>query len=83
MRKEVIRMDNKFKQILEQFDKNQIRQINSFLNSKEGMDFKDSITKSDKERLIAKLSAMDANAVKKTVSKLSAKDISDIIEKFR
>lgn len=75
-------MDNKIKSMLESFDKNQIREINQFLNSDKGKHLKNSMSERDKEEILKKLEGLDPQDVRKAMSKFSANDLLKIMGKL-
>lgn len=71
-----------FSEILKNFNQNQIREINAFLNSAKGTKLKNSLSDADKARLLQQFSKLDPAAVKKAVNGLSTEDLMKIIKKL-
>lgn len=65
--------------LLKNLDQNQLREINQFLNSKQGVNIKNKINKTDKERLIRELSSLNPNLVSSKLKGLSQADILKIL----
>ncbi len=65
--------------LLKNLDQNQLREINRFLNSKQGVNIKNKISKTDKERLIRELSSLDPKTVNSKLKGLSQADILRIL----
>lgn len=65
--------------LLRSFDRNQLREINDFLNSAQGRKVKDKINSSDKNELLKAFSALDRETVNSKLKNLSKQDILKII----
>lgn len=74
-------MNDKLSRILSSFDKNQIQQINSFLNSAGGKNLKKHIETADRERLIREFQKLDPNDVKRAFSGITKEDLARIFNK--
>lgn len=72
-------MNSKLENMLKNFNQNQLREINEFLNSSKGKNIKNNLTNSDKERLMREFNKLDANEVRKKIGSLSNEDIMKII----
>ena len=72
-------MNSKLENMLKNFNQNQLREINDFLNSSKGKNIKNNLTNSDKERLMREFNKLDANEVRKKIGSLSNEDIMKII----
>lgn len=71
---------NRIEQLLKDFDKNQLREINRFLQSADGERLKAQISNADKDRLIREFSRLDKAEVQKRVAGLKASDIRKIMK---
>lgn len=71
---------NKLEKILKDFDENQLREINKFLNSADGKRLKNQITASEKDQLLREFSRLDPDEVKKKISGLSSTDLMRIMK---
>ena len=56
---------NRLERMLKDFDENQLREINKFLNSADGRRLKSHINSTDKDKLLQEFSKLDPNEVKK------------------
>ena len=65
---------NRLERMLKDFDENQLREINKFLNSADGRRLKSHINSTDKDKLLQEFSKLDPNEVKKRISGLSTAD---------
>ena len=54
---------NRIEQLLKDFDQNQLREINKFLQSAEGERLKTQISNADKDRLIREFSRLDQSEI--------------------
>ena len=61
--------------MLKDFDENQLREINKFLNSADGRRLKSHINSTDKDKLLQEFSKLDPNVVKIRISGLSTADL--------
>ena len=68
---------NRLERMLKDFDENQLREINKFLNSADGRRLKSHINSTDKDKL---LQEFDPNEVKKRISGLSTADLMKIMK---
>ena len=66
---------NRLERMLKDFDENQLREINKFLNSADGRRLK-----TDKDKLLQEFSKLDPNEVKKRISGLSTADLMKIMK---
>ena len=66
---------NRLERMLKDFDENQLREINKFLNSADGRRLKSHINSTDKDKLLQEFSKLDPNEVKKRISGLSTADL--------
>lgn len=71
---------NKFEQLLKGFNKNQLKEINDFLNSADGIRLKNQIASANKDKLIRELSGLDENELKKRISSMNAEDLKRIMK---
>lgn len=71
---------NRFEQLLKDFDENQLKEINQFLNSADGMRLKQQISNADKDKLIRDFSKLDKDEVKKRLAALKTADIKKIMK---
>lgn len=71
---------NKLEKILKDFDENQLKEINKFLNSADGQRLKNQITASEKDRILREFSKLDPNEVRKKISGLSGDDLMKIMK---
>lgn len=71
-----------FNELLKSFNKNQLREINEFLNSAKGKQLKNTLSESDKQRLVEQFSKLDPTSVKKAVKNIKTEDIMKIINKL-
>ena len=69
---------NRLERMLKDFDENQLREINKFLNSADGRRLKSHINSKDK--LLQEFSKLDPNEVKKRISGLSTADLMKIMK---
>lgn len=70
---------NRMEQLLKDFDRDKLRQINDFLGSPDGMRLKKQINNADKDRLIREFSNLNSKEVQKRLAKLSPEDIKRIM----
>ena len=75
-------MNNKFQKFLREFDENQIRDINDFINSSQGSGLKKKINNADKEKLLREFEKLDPAVVKKKMKGMSTADIIKLINKL-
>lgn len=75
-------MNDRMKHILKNFDENQIREINRFLNSDDGRRLKESISERDKEELLKRIGTIDSRKLKDVMSRMSPGDLARIMKKF-
>ena len=73
---------NRLERMLKDFDENQLREINKFLNSADGRRLKSHINSTDKDKLLQEFSKLDPNEVKKRISGLSTADLMKIMKKL-
>lgn len=73
---------NKLEKILKDFDENQLREINNFLNSADGKRLKNQISASEKDRILREFSKLDPNEVRQKISGLSSADLMKIMKNF-
>ena len=71
---------NKLEKILKDFDENQLREINNFLNSADGKRLKNQISASQKDRILREFSKLDPNEVRQKISGLSSADLMKIMK---
>ncbi len=71
---------NKLEKILKDFDENQLREINNFLNSADGKRLKNQISASEKDRILREFSKLDPNEVRQKISGLSSADLMKIMK---
>ncbi len=72
---------NRLERMLKDFDENQLREINKFLNSADGRRLKSHINSTDKDKLLQEFSKLDPNEVKKrNISGLSTADLMKIMK---
>ena len=83
---------NRLERMLKDFDENQLREINKFLNSADGRRLKSHINSTDKDKmrplgvpafkdkLLQEFSKLDPNEVKKRISGLSTADLMKIMK---
>lgn len=75
-------MANKLEQLLNNFDKNQLNEINKFLNSSQGAKIKNKINSANKDELMREFQKIDPSVVKSKMKGISSKDIMQIINKL-
>ena len=68
-------MNDKLKRLLGSLDRNQIEEINRFLNSADGQRFKNNISEKDKANILSQLNNMDPAKLRRTFSGLSKEDL--------
>lgn len=73
---------NKLERLLRDFDENQLREINDFLNSSDGKRLKNRINADDRDKLMQEFAKLDPEEVKKKISGLNASDLKNIMKKF-
>ena len=66
--------------LLKNFNQNQLREINAFLNSASGRNVKNKLNGADKEKLLRELGKLDPNLVKRKMSSMSSEDIIKIMK---
>lgn len=71
---------NKLEKILKDFDENQLREINNFLNSADGKRLKNQMSASEKDRILREFSKLDPNEVRQKISGLSSADLMKIMK---
>lgn len=70
---------NRMEQLLKDFDRDKLRQINDFLSTSDGMRLKKQINNADKDRLIREFSNLNSKEVQKRLAKLNPEDIKRIM----
>lgn len=61
--------------ILNNFNENQLKEINSFLNSQKGQDFRKNLSQSKKDELFQQFMKLDPEVVKSKLNGISKEDI--------
>lgn len=72
-------MNSKLENILKSFDRNQLREINNFLNSSKGKNLKSQLNDSEKAKLMREFEKLDSEEVKRRLRGMNTKDIMKII----
>ena len=72
-------MNDKLKKLLGSLDRNQIEEINKFLNSADGRKFKQNISERDKANILSQIDSVSPAKLKKVFSGLSKDDLSKMI----
>ena len=76
-------MNRKIEDILRNFDQNQLREINSFLNSAQGQRLKNKLNNGpEREKLLREFSKLNQSDIQRSLSKLSDADLRRIISKL-
>ncbi len=61
--------------ILNNFNENQLKEINSFLNSQKGQDFRKNLSQTKKDELFQEFMKLDPEVVKSKLNGISKEDI--------
>ena len=72
-------MNDKIKKLLGSLDRNQIEEINRFLNSADGQRFKNNISENDKANILSQLNSMDPAKLRSAFAGLSKEDITRML----
>ena len=72
-------MNDKLKKLIGSLDRNQIEEINRFLNSADGQRFKNNISEKDKENILNQLNTMDPAKLRRAFSGLSKEDLTRML----
>ncbi len=72
-------MNDKLKNLLGNLDKNQIEEINKFLNSADGQRFKKNISEKDKANILSRVDGMNPAKLKKAFSGLTKDDLAKML----
>lgn len=69
-------------ELLKNFNQNQLREINAFLNSDKGKKIKNSLSDEEKRKLLSQFSRLDPASVKRAMNGMSSEDIIKMINKL-